>query len=298
MILHVSWLVLAAASAVVAQTTEANCTDASFNWMFNAEGQSPCRVAELLADQCAPQGFNIPPLPASEVYFGPTSAQANNCQCGSVFYSLLSGCAACQDRNWVQWTVFTQNCSEVFLTVYPNPIPADTSVPHWAYLNVTVNNDFQVAVASSAVGPESTAPPTATAGGASTSTSKSSHSSGTNAGAIAGGVVGGVVGLALISALSFFLYKRNNSQRIAQTSAQTGGREILSSPPPSTWAPSVGQSVYQPASTFKPYDPDDPTTYPKSRDHQYTPMSQMLTGTTYAEPTRVQLGQYTGVAEV
>ena len=70
---HVSWLILAAASAVVAQTTEANCTDPSFNWvsvlavvpswlntdylqMFNSEGQSPCRVAELLADQCVPQG--------------------------------------------------------------------------------------------------------------------------------------------------------------------------------------------------------------------------------------------------
>lgn len=74
MIFHVSWLVLAAASAVVAQTTaEANCTDTSFNWvsalaiihfrlntdylqMFNSEGQSPCRVAELLADECVPQG--------------------------------------------------------------------------------------------------------------------------------------------------------------------------------------------------------------------------------------------------
>ena len=104
------------------------------------------------------------------------------------------------------------------------------------------------------VGPESTAPATATGTAASTSTSKSSHSSGTNAGAIAGGVVGGVVGVALIAALLFFLYKkRDNSHRIAQTSAHTGGREILSSPPPSTWAPSVGQSVYQPSNNLRPY---------------------------------------------
>ena len=70
MILHVSWLILVVASAVIVQsTTEANCTDPSFNWvsalavvpswlntnylqMFNSEGQSPCRVAEILVDPC------------------------------------------------------------------------------------------------------------------------------------------------------------------------------------------------------------------------------------------------------
>jgi hypothetical protein len=163
---------------------------------------------------------------------------------------------------------------------------------------VSINNTFQVVVAESAGGPESTAPPSATNTGTTSSTSKSSHSSKTNAGAIAGGVVGGVVGAALLAALLFFFYtKYNGSQRIAQTSAQTGGREILSSPPPTTWSPSLGQGVYQPAPT-KPYDPDDPSTFPPARD-QYTPMSQMLTGTTYnAEPNRVQLGQYTGMPEV
>jgi len=302
MILYASWLVLAASSAVVAQAQSANCTDNGFNWMFNSKGQSPCNVAELLAGQCDSQGFNIPPLPASDVYFGPSNAQANNCQCTSVFYSLLSGCAACQDRSWLDWTAYTQNCSQVFLTVYWEPIPADTSVPNWAYLNVSATNgSFSISAAENAVGPESSAVASAT-GSASTSksTSGSSHSSKSNAGAIAGGVVGGVVGATLIAALAFLLYKKGNNgniQRIANTSAQTGGREVLSSPPPSNWSTSPAQPMYQPALP-KPYNPDDPSTFPPARE-QPTPMNQMLTGTTYnADPNWSKTGQYTGVPEV
>ncbi|KIL68694.1 hypothetical protein M378DRAFT_822990 [Amanita muscaria Koide BX008] len=128
--------------ATCANAQEANCTDTSYGWAFNSLGLSPCRVAEQLASPCN-INVSITQLPnISYAYFGPPAGEADPCRCSSVYYSLLAGCAACQDANWMRWNNYTQNCSTVYLTIFPSPIPSGTKVPHWAYLNVSIDGEF------------------------------------------------------------------------------------------------------------------------------------------------------------
>ena len=113
---------------------------------------------------------------------------------------------------------------------FPEPIPADTAVPGWAYENVTTEGQFDInqaladhcmfsqncilKVLTFSLAPESTAtglPKTASApGGSPTSPATPSSSSGkkSDTGAIAGGVVGGVVGVAILAGLGFFLIRK------------------------------------------------------------------------------------------
>ena len=82
--------------------------------MFNSLHQDPCTVAKYLGGVCINGGECIPcllsyslklvnldyPIPAlatNQVYTGPNPLAANECRCSSVFYSLLSACAICQD---------------------------------------------------------------------------------------------------------------------------------------------------------------------------------------------------------
>ena len=122
-------------------------------------------------------GFILSPLPSgsSNVYFGPTKNTTNSsCQCSTVFYSLLSACAYCQNDTYLECSDFTclplnahftffllldgqstmlivpastTKCELQFLYPYyvflmpfsfPNPIPPSIVVPHYAYLDVVV----------------------------------------------------------------------------------------------------------------------------------------------------------------
>ena len=77
----------------------------------------------------------------------------------------------------------------------------------------------------------------------------SSSSSKSNVGAIAGGTVGGVIGGVLIAGLAFWIYtKRKN----AQGTSIWSGREILASPPPSSWTPNSAQYTVYPT-PLRPY---------------------------------------------
>ncbi|KAF8333002.1 hypothetical protein F5887DRAFT_995123 [Amanita rubescens] len=315
MILYISSLALALAPAVLAQSPEhtniAVCTDDNFTWAFNSLGQSPCYVAWAVTPPCAPPLDELypPPLPSGYTYAGLSSDQANNCTCNSITYSLICACGACQDGNCVSWSNYTQHCNQTWLMQYPETIQNDTSIPHWAYLDVSIDNGFNVTAAASASGPDSTAPPPATStlststpmsasaststsssasASASTSTSNSSYSSKTSIGAVAGGIVGGIVGMGLIVALVFWVHMRHKSQRVVQASARMSVQEILPSPLPDVNPPPM-QSVHP--LPYKLYNPNDPSTFPSLRN-QFT---QMRTeSATYAVESRQQ---YTGMPE-
>ncbi|KAF8339228.1 hypothetical protein F5887DRAFT_981444 [Amanita rubescens] len=102
---------------------------------------------------------------------------------------------------------------------YPGPIPSNTSVPTWAFLNVTATNDnFDPAQASNlAVAPSPTSS-ASTSSAATSSTSTSSTSTSTShpthdtskVGAIAGGTIGGFIIALLVLTLLFYLHKRRN----------------------------------------------------------------------------------------
>ncbi|KIL68697.1 hypothetical protein M378DRAFT_157795 [Amanita muscaria Koide BX008] len=205
--------------------SQANCTDSGYNWVYNSLGQSPCFVAQSL-DICGAQDTNIPPLPSGNTYGGPSVNETDSCRCSSVYYSLLAACSGCQDRNWIRWSTYTQNCSQVYLAIYPNTIPHSTRVPHWAYLDVSVNDTFDFNAASNAGGPESAQSPAPSSAG-------SLSNSSPNTVAIVSGVVGGCLGLTLIIGLSIFGYRRRRTRkRRARIAALREGPGILASPPP------------------------------------------------------------------
>ncbi|KAJ3916850.1 hypothetical protein F5877DRAFT_21644, partial [Lentinula edodes] len=76
----------------------------------NSLQQSPCLVAALLESQCDPLGVQVPALPASNHYTGPSSGQATTCECSTLTYMLISACGACQNRTWISWQNWSQNC--------------------------------------------------------------------------------------------------------------------------------------------------------------------------------------------
>ncbi|KIL68696.1 hypothetical protein M378DRAFT_8165 [Amanita muscaria Koide BX008] len=301
------WLILAALIPIIAAQSEANCTDTQYNWMFNSVGLSPCHVAEQLVEPCSPQGIIIPSLPAGDEYFGPLTSQNNTCICTSIYYSLLSACGACQAGSWVSWQRFTTNCTSVWLTVYPNPIPASVKVPHWAYLDVSIAGTFNVLTAENAGGPESTSPAGATSisstsSSTPTSSAASSSQSSSSAGPIAGGVVGGVVGVALIAGIVIFFYRRGGQHRSDRSRSIMSGPDVLSTSPPITvWHGSPLVPALRPQ---KLYDPQDPSTFPQYMHSNPPPMPDSLTGTTYTT-TRQETHQpnrsatyYKGIPEV
>ncbi|KAF8339229.1 hypothetical protein F5887DRAFT_475437 [Amanita rubescens] len=140
------------------------------------------------------------------------------CFYNTVWYSLLSACALCQDGNWLTWPDYSLTCNKTYLMEYPDPIPSNTSIPTWAYLNVTATNgNFDPAAASSlavAIGSNSSASLTSTSI-SSTSTSSSISTSHptldtSKVGAIAGGTIGGFVIALLVLTLLFYRHKRRN----------------------------------------------------------------------------------------
>ncbi|KAH7873518.1 uncharacterized protein C8R40DRAFT_1112334 [Lentinula edodes] len=234
--------ILALGSLSRGQTTNATCAR-SFSWAENSLQQSPCLVAALLESQCDPLGVQVPALPASNHYTGPSSGQATTCECSTLTYMLISACGACQNRTWISWQNWSQNCPIIELSVFPVPLPTTTDVPLWAYMNIsTINGTFNVEAAqnnatlsqptstsdnaSSSSASSQTSPlfistsiSTSTSVSSSTTTvsptSSVSSASPNHAGAIAGGVVGGLtllVALALVFLWFCVKRKRNRAE--------------------------------------------------------------------------------------
>ncbi|CAK5269648.1 unnamed protein product [Mycena citricolor] len=290
-------LLFGAAASGQGVATNATCSAASLQWAFNSRLQSPCVVAAYLGGVCDNGLFTVPALGPSQEYLGPTVAQANQCICSSVMYSVLSACAGCQGRNVLTWSIFSQNCTTTYISRFPEAIPSNTAVPHWAYQNVTIFDGFNATAAQTQLNA-----PESTAGGQATSTSipsglPSSHpiepvSGGkkANAGAIAGGVVGGVVGAALIFVVAFLLIRRRKH-----------------SDPPSRLVTSAPVSMSDAGDHITPftgglpaaklYNPDDPSTFPSSIGsttyHQGRVRSPALSGHTVTGSA-----QYSGAPEV
>lgn len=138
-----------------------------------------------------------------------------------------------------RWSTWNANCSAaIYQSVYPETIPAGTSVPAWAYLDVSTSDNFNITAAnqnklqghaeSSASGPSATG---SGAGSSPTSGPQSGSSKHSNTGAIVGGVVGGIGGAAIIAAIAFFFWRRHKRNVAAAGSGL--------STDPNTFAPGV-----------------------------------------------------------
>ncbi|ESK94586.1 hypothetical protein Moror_7953 [Moniliophthora roreri MCA 2997] len=287
-----SWLVLLGLGlASYAQTvTPATCTDTKFQWAFNSRNQSPCDVAGYLGGVCNAGQFTLPALTQEgQFYKGPDVATANQCRCNTVFYSMLSACASCQDRTFIKWSSFATNCTTVYLT-YPETIPSGTLVPGWAYLDVTTSDIWNTTQASensnvpeSSGIPKSTglAPPAPTSPSPSnTAESQSSSQSKSNAGAIAGGVVGGVVFLVIIAGIAFWLYRRRKTHAEDSISQYVSSGPNYNSTrlPPTSTSPRSDQTRFGSPSPemgqkLPYYNPSDPNTFPDALARMQSPVS-------------------------
>lgn len=134
-------------------------TDSAFVDLSNSLGQSPCYVATALANACSPSGTALvfPPLNSSHPFYGGVSvgSSSNPCLCSTVFYSMISACSLCQTSSSLDWSSYSINCNNISFSSFPLPIPQQTSVPHYAYLDVKASNDFNLTAALLAGGPES-----------------------------------------------------------------------------------------------------------------------------------------------
>ncbi|KAH9984286.1 hypothetical protein BJV77DRAFT_200294 [Russula vinacea] len=127
----------------LAQIVSPKC-ESTWAWSFNSLDQDPCLVAATMLGTCTGGSFTIGPLPPGYSYLGPSSADGSNlCFCNTVEYSLTSACGGCQGRTWVTWSEFSFNCTRILPpSQFPNPVPAGMSVPNWALLDVTKENNW------------------------------------------------------------------------------------------------------------------------------------------------------------
>ncbi|KAK7054731.1 hypothetical protein VNI00_003194 [Paramarasmius palmivorus] len=168
-------------------------------------------------------------------------------------------------RQWRNWAQFTENCTETFVSSFPRDIPSGTSIPSWAYLNVTnTGGTFDATLAenqpdapeSTGISPSTSTSVPATSSSPASATETASVSSKKKIGPIVGGVIGGVVGLCLIVIFIVWLLRRRKNN-----TPPSGLVLDDIDPPPSqaTLHPGYMQEVPN-----KLYDPTDPSTFPPS----------------------------------
>ncbi|KAJ3571061.1 hypothetical protein NP233_g4007 [Leucocoprinus birnbaumii] len=159
--------------------TESNLIEGFNSQAKNNKGQDPCLVAALLQADCRNEtNVTIPQLAVNEIYTGPNPANNHDvCLCNSVVYSLLSVCAACQSRFWMDWTSWTAHCAIAYIRGFPKNISSNVAVPPWAYNNITVisapNFDMEQAIRTAVNGPQSSTTFPSTAAGATDSVTQS-----------------------------------------------------------------------------------------------------------------------------
>jgi len=215
----------------------------------------------------------------------------NDCECSTVFYSLMSACGLCQSASYKSWSDWNATCIRVLISKYRFDIPDTTSIPHWAYLDVVSADRFLPGVAqhNGTISPSSTSTSTSTSS-STTTTPAVSSSNKSSAGPIAGGVVGCVVGLAAIAALVFFMLRRRSGYRKPMAIALS---LVDPSPAASPTMSSMAVSPFQLTPQPKPSEMFDPNTYLGAPPPYDNPNSS---GPTYISSN--QKRQYHGIPQI
>ncbi|KAH9958189.1 hypothetical protein BC827DRAFT_613288 [Russula dissimulans] len=129
--------------------------------------------------------------------------------------------------------MWVSNCTAVSPpSTYPYPIPAGTSIPHWAFLDVTIANNWSPAAAQTAGdSPEETPTGTSSTVVYSPSSSTSSNQNKSHSGAIAGAVVGALVGAPLVIGIIFWYLRRWRLRAAVQPASPTVHEAFVNAPP-------------------------------------------------------------------
>ncbi|KAF8896397.1 hypothetical protein BD779DRAFT_582935 [Infundibulicybe gibba] len=121
----------------------ASCFPGTLQWAFNTLNQSPCIIAQFLLNACNTSEFlHIPPIPVSST--GYRISSPTPCTCNTVFYSVLSACAACQRGSFRTWSNYSSSCSSPSFETLPEGVPYGTRVPHYAFHDVLVRPPAEI----------------------------------------------------------------------------------------------------------------------------------------------------------
>ncbi|KAE8542746.1 hypothetical protein D1P53_000808 [Cryptococcus gattii VGV] len=128
---------LLAAHAIQAQTSNATCAlTATTEWMFNADGHSPCLVWSRIQSLCllSSSYINVPPLLDSSWSYNAPTESSSTCLCNSVSYNLMAACTYCQ---WKNATIpseddWSSGCSS-YTSAGLGFAEAVEEIPTWAY---------------------------------------------------------------------------------------------------------------------------------------------------------------------
>jgi len=122
-----------------------------FSEMYNSLQQDPCEIVRKLGGTCTAGYYDVPPLPPGGNY-SLGSLNPNQCTCNTVYYSLLAACSVCQGGKFISFSNSASNCGNIgtYLQRYPGIIPNDTAVPHYAYLDLSTDDLFDLARARAA----------------------------------------------------------------------------------------------------------------------------------------------------
>ncbi|KAI0369640.1 hypothetical protein BV20DRAFT_967601 [Pilatotrama ljubarskyi] len=173
--------ILLLSAGLAAAQSSSQCSD-GLDKLNNDSGQTPCSVGKQMRQACQANPSSI-----------------NECTCNTVMYSVWAACAMCSGDappDWNDWAD-DRDCDSKPLKFPPNIQIANGTIPQWAYLPLTEENQFDLGAAIlSASGPTSSA-----------GTSKA-----TVAAQVAVPIAAGV-GVALIATFSFWLYWRHRWRR-------------------------------------------------------------------------------------
>jgi len=121
-----------------------------YAWADNIQHMDPCEVASSLMDVC---DSSLPPLQPiinhEDTYRGPTTKLQSSCLCSSVIYALVSACSDCQGGLIESWPTWSRNCTSPLVDSFDGPLPANISVPAWAYFDVNSDPLYSPSAASS-----------------------------------------------------------------------------------------------------------------------------------------------------
>ncbi|KAF9030625.1 hypothetical protein BJ165DRAFT_1519828 [Panaeolus papilionaceus] len=123
-----------------------------YTWGFNSLGQSPCHVASRLLSICVGGPVTVAALKPNAIYAGAQEGGGgSDCRCSSVYYSMLSACAQCQGRAWLDWPDQIYWCKDVYHQYLPFSVPLDFQVPSWAYIDIASLNIFNLDAARNSI---------------------------------------------------------------------------------------------------------------------------------------------------
>lgn len=191
-----------------------------WDWMDNGADQTPCMMANTLMGACGSDLETLSP---------PTEETHNDCVCSMVTFVLVQACTACRNddttTSWYDWRLACANTTE---DGFPRELPDDTTIPHWAFYDVTAYNAGGYFSKDTAKFVYSSDPALSILAASSTANSQSSSTvasaasssslSNTTIGAIVGGVVGGVVLLSVVL-IGLLIWRRHKKERHVAPSA-------------------------------------------------------------------------------